>query len=134
MFFQGPSEIVTEKPYEEIITEKNQNDEETDFTELPNQQDSSAITRPVMGDSLSLTIRAKETTWLLVKLDNQQTTQDFIMRPNTQKTLKAVRNFNVTVGNSGGITLLLNNNPLNFSGRSQQVRNINIDSTGIKTQ
>jgi hypothetical protein len=87
-----------------------------------------------MVDSLSLTIRAKETTWLLVKLDNQQTAQDFIMRPNTQKTLKAVRNFNVTVGNSGGITLLLNNNPLTFSGRSQQVRTINIDSTGIKTQ
>lgn len=134
MFFQGPSEIVTEKPYDEIISQQNQDDEETNIAEESVQQDTSVISNTIFSDSLQLTIRAKETTWILSKVDNQSAAEDFILKPNTQKMLKAARNFSITIGNSGGVSLLLNNNPLSFSGRSQEVRTINIDSTGIKTQ
>lgn len=137
MFFQGPSEIVTEKPYEEVITEQSQQmeDENIPAEDDTFPDDSANIAAAIINrDSLRLTIRAKETTWLLVKLDNQQTAQDFILRPNTQKQLKAARNFNLTIGNSAGVALVLNNNPLSFSGRPKEVKTINIDSTGIKNQ
>lgn len=139
MFFQGPSEIVTERPYEELLSEKSQDNSQAPQTDKEEPvvqdslvQDSSAAIIPVKRDSLRLTIKARQTTWLLVKLDNQNSTLDFILKPNTQKMLKAARNFNLTIGNSAGVSLALNNNPLNFSGNPKQVKTVNIDSTGIK--
>jgi len=132
MFFQGPSEIVTEKPYDEIISEQTLEDDAIPMVQDSVLQDTSSVIGGIDRDSLRLTIKARETSWLLVKVDNQRTAQDFILRPNTQKVLKAARNFNLTIGNSGGIALVLNNNPLNFTGRSKEVKTVNIDSTGIK--
>jgi hypothetical protein len=81
-------------------------------------------------DSLSLTFFAKETSWVYIVLDNNRA-EEFTLSPNYKFTVKALNDFKVTVGNSGGVSLQLNNQPVDFSGRSGSVRNFKLDKTGL---
>ena len=42
--------------------------------------------------------------------------------PNSQKNIVAGNNYKITIGNSGGIELNLNNKPLNFEGKKGKVK------------
>ena len=77
-----------------------------------------------------ITFNAKETSWVFVVLDNNRT-QEFTLSPNSKFSVAASREFKATVGNSGGVTLQLNNQPVDFTGRVGSVRHFKLDKTGI---
>ena len=85
---------------------------------------------PVSSDSLYLTFYAKETSWVFVVLDNNRT-QEFTLSPNSKFSVAASREFKATVGNSGGVTLQLDNKSVDFTGRVGSVRHFKLDKTGI---
>lgn len=118
--------IVEETPIEEIIAQETQRYEAP--TATPTLSDS--IVALTNTDSLSLTFFAKETSWVYIILDNNQT-EEFTLYPNSKFTVKALNDFKVTVGNSGGVSLQLNNQPIDFSGRSGSVRNFKLDKSGL---
>ena len=119
--------IVEETPIEEVIEQGNQRYVE----EEPAEQitgDSTIV--PVASDSLYLTFYAKETSWVFVVLDNNRT-QEFTLSPNSKFSVTASNEFKATVGNSGGVTLQINNKPVDFTGRIGSVRHFKLDKTGI---
>lgn len=125
LFIHSPeTEIITERPYEEVFKE-NQKRFEVDESK---EEKVPAIV--AARDSLALTIVASDTCWVGVNIDETFNT-DFIMFPGRRKTLKGTSLFDIVVGNAGGIEFYLNNNKLEFAGTPGARRNIKINSTGI---
>lgn len=118
--------IVEETPIEEIITQETQRYETPAAT--PTLSDSAIALNNT--DSLSLTFFAKETSWVYIILDNNRA-EEFTLYPNSKFTVKALNDFKVTLGNSGGVSLQLDNQPIDFSGRSGSVRNFKLDKSGL---
>jgi cytoskeletal protein RodZ len=114
--------IVEETPIEESIEQKDQRYEEEPVETVTNL-DSIA---PVSADSLYLTFIATEPSWIYTILD-EKVVKEFTLSPGSKFSIAAANNFKATVGNSGGIKLQLNNNPVEFSGRSGSVRHFKLD-------
>jgi len=127
VFSKSDKIIVEETPIDEVIEQNNQRYVE----EEPAEQITSDSTMvPVSSDSLYLTFYAKETSWVFVVLDNSRT-QEFTLNPNSKFSVAASREFKATVGNSGGVTLQLDNKDVDFTGRVGSVRHFKLDKTGI---
>ncbi len=127
LFFNQSNEIVVpEKPYDEVVTESQQRYEET-----PVQTTDSLQNNVVSGDSLNLLIQASDTSWIKLILDNTKE-EEFILFPNSQKSLKAANNFKITFGRSSAIKLQLNNKPLDFKPSSKSVSHVKISTKGIE--
>ncbi len=127
-FIKGNSEIiVSEKPYNEIVKENEQRDNLTN----PQLQakDSTFVASP--SDSLSLLIESKDTSWIKILLDGK-TENVFTLFPNSRKSVKAKKNYMLTVGNAASIELTLNGKLLNFTGKKNEVKEVSIDSAGLK--
>ncbi|HEX2963961.1 MAG TPA: RodZ domain-containing protein [Ignavibacteriales bacterium] len=126
MFFHHSSkEIVTEKPYEEYI-ENNKPKTDSLAATAPTQ----TAPQSASNDSLTLKVKTKDLTWVKITADSTHVSE-FNLQPNTEKDIKARRNFKVILGNSGAVELMLNNNPLSFSGGKGTVRVLRIDSSGV---
>jgi cytoskeletal protein RodZ len=121
---QSPEIIVPEKPIEDVIKENKQR-----FIEK-NKPDS-LINSTVLSDSLNLTIQAKDTSWVKIILDDKKV-DEFIIFPGSKKNISAENNYKITFGNSGGIKLNLNNKPLNFTGKKNEIKYALIDKNGLK--
>jgi cytoskeletal protein RodZ len=119
---KGTQEIVVEKPIEEVIQQSQRY--------VENEQTYGGV---VSDDSLLLTIIAGDTSWIKVTSD-KQATEEFILLPNSQKTIKARSIYNITFGNSGVIKLQLNGKPLAYSGKSGTPQSVTIDQEGVKNQ
>ena len=128
VFFGSNSEIiVSEKPIGDIIRE---NQSQYNLNKTSNSAgDSSNVTSK--SDSLSLLITSKDTSWIKIILDGSNESS-FTIFPYSKKSIKAKYNYQLTVGNSAAISLLLNNKLLNFSGKKNMVQQVFIDSTGMK--
>ncbi len=127
LFFNQSSEIVVpEKPYDEVVTESRQRYEET-----PVQPTDSLSNNSVSGDSLNLLIQASDTSWIKIILDNTKE-EEFILFPNSQKSIRAAKDFKITFGRSSAIKLQLNNKPLEFNPSSKSVSHVKINSGGLK--
>ncbi len=126
-FNSSSSEIITERPYEEMLAENNKRFEssETDSTKTSVPQTFST------SDSLVLLIKAKDTSWIDVKKDDNTVGTDFLLYNSNQRIVKAEKSFTITVGNSKGVEFILNNKPLNFSGSYRERKIVKIDSTGL---
>lgn len=131
MFNKNDKIVVEETPIEEILKQETQRYEEKPTTQISTDSTNSSANVPESTDSLYLTFFAKETSWVNVVLDNNRV-QEFTLYPNTKFTIAALNDFKVTVGNSGGVSLQLNNQPVDFSGRSGSVRHFELDRTGLK--
>lgn len=84
-------------------------------------------------DSLELKIVATDTVWFSVVIDSSQA-KEFLMLPNTSLFLKARDNFNLTIGNAGGIKFVLNGHKFGPIGRSGAVvRNYVINREKLKS-
>jgi cytoskeletal protein RodZ len=127
VFNKSDKIIVEETPIDEVIEQSNQRYVEEESTE---QIISDSTIAPVSSDSLYLTFYAKETSWVFVVLDNNRT-QEFTLSPNSKFSITAAREFKATVGNSGAVTLQLDNKTVDFTGRAGSVRYFKLDKTGI---
>ena len=90
-------------------------------------------TKEVAEDKFVLKIDASDTSWVKIVIDGEDI-REYILNPNSTKNFEASTAIDLTLGNSGGITLFLNNEKLNFSGARGRVRNLRINENGIVTQ
>lgn len=123
---KGSEIIVEEKPFEEVIEQTNQR-----FVE--DNSDEQQLTT-VAEDSLVLVINnttSTDSAWVLVIYDDVKK-EDFLLFPNSGKTIKAKDSFKLTLGNSGVVSLILNEQPMEFEGRKGSVRHFKIDKHGIE--
>lgn len=127
IFNQSNKIIVEETPIDEVLQETKERYIEEPSSDL-SADDSTNIFKS--ADSLYLTFFAKETSWVYVVLDNNRA-QEFTLNPNSKFSVTATREFKATVGNSGGVTLQLNNKSVDFVGRSGSVRHFKLDKTGL---
>jgi cytoskeletal protein RodZ len=116
--------IVAERPFEEVI-EQNQ---QRYIEEIPNAEDDTTI---LSSDSLYLKFISSEPSWIFVIIDDTKT-EEFTLAPNIEHVVNAGNSFKATVGNSGGVKVTLNNNPVEFTGRSGSVRHFSIDRDGFR--
>jgi len=124
IFKDSDNIIVPEKSWEEIVQ-----DTKDRYNEEGNGENITVT--PVSADSLKLVIRATDTTWIRLVLDDSRT-EEFILFPGSQKSMKTADNYRITFGNSGGVQLQLNDKPLLFPGKKSSVTTVQIDSSGIK--
>lgn len=120
--------IVEEKPYEEVLEQTNQR--QVDATNnLVNEENLTAGLK-----ELSLTITntdSNDSAWVLIVVDDISK-QDFILLPRASKTVEAKNNFQFTLGNSGVIKLVLNDEELEFDGRRGAIRYFKLDKDGLE--
>jgi cytoskeletal protein RodZ len=120
--------IVQEKPFEEVLEQTNQRQiDETN--NLVTQENLSTSAK-----ELSLTITNTDTNdsaWVLIVADDVSK-QDFILLPKASKTVEAKNNFQFTLGNSGVIKLVLNDDELEFSGKRGAIRYFKLDKDGLE--
>jgi cytoskeletal protein RodZ len=118
--------VVEETPIEQIVGQTSQRYEEKSSEQTP----SDTNTKAVSSDSLYLTFMAKDTSWIYVILDNTRA-KEFTLYSNSKFVIAASSNFKAIVGNSGGVTLLLNNQPVEFTGRAGSIKYFKLDKTGL---
>jgi cytoskeletal protein RodZ len=120
--------IVQEKPFEEVLEQTNQRQiDETN--NLVTQENLSTSAK-----ELNLTITNTDTNdsaWVLIVADDVSK-QDFILLPKASKTVEAKNNFQFTLGNSGVIKLVLNDDELEFSGKRGAIRYFKLDKDGLE--
>jgi cytoskeletal protein RodZ len=126
LFFKKDTEIVvTERPIEEVIKENKERFSEPARSSIDKQEETQT------GDSLSLLIKANDTSWVKIILDDSDE-EEFILFPQSQKIIKTGNNYKITFGNYSQIELSLNNEPLDLGNNRKSVVHVLIDSTGLK--
>ena len=123
VFNSSSSEIITEPEFEDVIGE--QSERYTADTET------NSISSTSLRDSLLLKIIATDTSWVHVNKDDISN-EEYTMFPGVVKNVKAQRKFQLTIGNSGGVSLFLNNDSLHFTGSKGQVRYLLVDKAGLR--
>ncbi len=96
-------------------------------------EDSVQLPKEVVSgqDSIALKITANSRVWIRLIADEKDQSE-FTLNPDESKTVTADSIFNLLIGNAGGINLELNGTPLNLIGKIGEIKNIRIDTTGIK--
>jgi cytoskeletal protein RodZ len=127
-FFNRSSTIVVEeKPYEQVL-------EETKDRYLVEEEKKESSIVPINSDSLFLQITnvdSLDSAWVMIIYDDVKK-EDFLLYPKRTKTVLAADNFQFTLGNSGVISLKLDNQVLNFEGRRGSVRHYKVNRTGLE--
>jgi cytoskeletal protein RodZ len=127
-FFNKSSKvIVEEKPYEKVLEES-----ENRYTVKEKKEES--INQASVSDSLVLQIAnidPVDSAWVMIIYDDNKK-EDFLLYPQRTKTVKALDNFKFTLGNSGVISLVLNNHKLNFAGVKGAVRHYIVSGDTIE--
>ena len=131
-FNDGSEEIIIEKPIDEIISERAQeeNGAKIEVAEDNSEQIVPTTTSLVTRDSLSLRINAIDTSWMRVMIDNKFN-DEFTLSPSLSKSFRAKSNFSILIGNAGGVELVLNGKKLPKIGKIGEIKNIKVDMEGI---
>lgn len=116
-----PEIIVKEKPYEEVRKENQQRfveDKKKSNTTLKKE------------DALILLISATDTSWIKVQSDTNEP-KEFTLFPGSKININSFEKFVMIIGNSGGVSLNLDGNELNISGKNKLVKYLLITKKGI---
>lgn len=84
------------------------------------------------GDELLLEINARSDVWLYITADGEELWQG-ILRPNQTRQVQAAESIRLTVGNAGGVELMLNGKPLGELGREGEVKRVSIAGNSLPT-
>jgi len=76
-------------------------------------------------EKLLLKIMALEVTWIKVIIDEKDP-KEYVMHPGDHLELEASSDFNLLIGNAGGVKLTLNDESLGVLGKSGQVVNVQL--------
>jgi cytoskeletal protein RodZ len=126
LFIRKSSDIVVEKPYEELVNESKGRYIEDEPVKTPAD---SLVNTSAKTDSLKLLITATDSCWVKALLDSSKR-EEFKLYPHSSKLLSAASNFKIIFGNSFRIQLQLNNKALSFDAKTK-VSNVYIDSKGL---
>jgi transcriptional regulator with XRE-family HTH domain len=119
--------VVEEKPYDKVLEETKDRYAIHEDKEEPDKQTSNL-------DSLVLqfaNVDSVDSAWVMIIYDDK-IKEDFLLYPKRSKTVEALDNFKFTLGNSGVISLILNNHKLNFDGRRGAVRHYMVSKDTIE--
>lgn len=150
VFLTDPNtEIITEKPFEEIIEEQtaaNEVKKDLDMSEIKpkdleeikpslkkNEQNNIIQDIPVQSlqeGIMTLTVLGTDKSWIRVVADDNN--MEFMIDKGINKVITAKEKFYLHIGNSGGVKLLLDNKELIFSGLNGKVRKIFVTRDGIE--
>ncbi len=126
-FIHSNSEIIVpEKSYDEVIQ-----DNQPRFEQAAPKTQAAETAAITSGDSLSLLIQTDDSSWIKMLLDGK-TVVEYTLLPHSTKSVKALRDYQMIVGNASAIKFELNNKPLSFTGTKHEVKYVSIDSTGLK--
>ena len=127
LFSKNSEIVVEEKPFKKVL-------EETKDRYAVQEDNNEPATSRVNPDSLILQIAnvdSLDSAWVMVIYDDKSK-EDFLLYPKRAKTISAFDNFKLTLGNSGVISLILNNHKLNFDGRRGAVRHYMVSKDTIE--
>ncbi|MBN1300969.1 MAG: DUF4115 domain-containing protein [Melioribacteraceae bacterium] len=103
----------------------------TDRFEIMLDDTSQAPQMETTIERMRLDINASDRTWVRI-LSDQRDQTEFTLLKDESKTIYADSVFNLLIGNAGGITLELNGKKINPIGKSGEIKNIKIDSSGVQ--
>ena len=150
VFLTDPNtEIITEKPFEEIIEEQtaaNEVKKDLNVSEIKpkdleeikpslkkNEQKNIIQDIPIQSlqeGIMTLTVLGTDKSWIRVVADDNN--MEFMIDKGINKVITAKEKFYLHIGNSGGVKLLLDNKELIFSGLNGKVRKIFVTRDGIE--
>jgi hypothetical protein len=120
------SDIIIEKPYEELVNESKERYIENEQVKTPVDSLGNTIDK---SDTLKLLITASDSCWVKALIDSSKK-EEFKLYPNYSKLITAISNFRITFGNAYRVQLKLNDKPLNLDVRNK-VSIVYIDSNGL---
>ncbi len=82
--------------------------------------------------SLTLVVRATETSWISVIADGQPATEETLIAP-AHTTFRASNELVVKVGNAAGVSFLFNGTEIAPQGNESEVKTLTFDGSGLKT-
>ncbi len=90
-----------------------------------------SVKPPNPDATVHVEITADEPVWVLARADGKY---DFsgTMEPHTTRTVEAVKEVTLRLGNAGGVTILLNGKPIGPAGPKGQVRTLQFTSGGFQ--
>lgn len=91
-------------------------------TSYVNQGDNSGAE---IQENKRLMITCHERTWISIIIDGAEK-KEFMLNPQEVIVLNAKKNFDLLVGNAGGVKLILDGRSIDFTGRSGEVRRIEL--------
>ncbi|MCB9248983.1 MAG: DUF4115 domain-containing protein [Ignavibacteriales bacterium] len=137
---------VTEKPFEEIMLNKEMAKPNLDTTQQKVAQLELARQTPsiiknteekvnnlikTQPQDLELKIVASDKSWIRVVVDEKDN-NEFILTNGMTKVLNADKQYFLHIGNSGAVKLFLNNKELEFSKELNRVRKLIVKKDGIE--
>ena len=101
----------------------------TEQTSAASVNKSSAITekqsRPEFVEVKKLMITCHERTWISIVIDDNEK-KEFMLNPQDILVLNAKDNFDLLIGNAGGVKLMLNGKDVQLSGQSGEVKRVKV--------
>ncbi|MEW5758454.1 MAG: RodZ domain-containing protein [Candidatus Omnitrophota bacterium] len=134
LFLARPKNIVKPKEKTSFLQQKNKAKQRSQGNSTPiktKQLDKTTNTSFAIKGSLSLTIHAKQNSWLRIKSDGRTVFQNVLQKGNTEVWV-AKEKLELAVGNAGGLELQLNGRILpSLGSRGQVIKKILITKDGI---
>jgi hypothetical protein len=81
--------------------------------------------------TLTLLIRATETSWISITADGQPVSHETLIAP-AHTSVRARREIVAKVGNAAGVTFLFNGQEIPADGAESEVKTFTFDSTGMR--
>lgn len=119
--------VVEEKPFEKVL-------EDTKGRYEVQEKKDESLDTSIKSDSLILQIAnvdSVDSAWVMIIYDDMKK-EDFLLYPKRIKTVITYDNFKFTLGNSGAISLMLNNKKLRFDGLRGAVRHFKVFRDSIE--
>jgi cytoskeletal protein RodZ len=80
---------------------------------------------PALAEGKKLMISCQERTWISVVIDGKEK-KEFMLSPQEIIMLNAEEDFDLLIGNAGGVKLMLNGKDTEFTGKSGEVKRVKI--------
>jgi len=99
---------------------------------LPVAKPHAPAVAPKPAQSLSLVIRAAQTSWISITADGQPVARETLIAP-ANTSVRAVHEIVIRTGNAAGVSFLFNGKEIPASGDPGEVRTYTFDASGVST-
>jgi hypothetical protein len=94
---------------------------------VPVEVSSSQVSETAVEDKFQhLVLKGLDKSWVLVTMDDGQSSSEVDLSQGEVRTYQAVKNFKLRLGNAGGVDIQLNGKPLGVLGTTGQVVEITL--------
>lgn len=127
-YLGATDEPVVERPFLDVVREVEEEAEQNAIEPI----DTPAAEPFEQPDSVSLIVTALDSVWLTITVDNL-IQEEFIFPPGRNREWTAANEFLLTVGNAGGVSIVVDGDTIGVLGSPGQVmRNLHITRDGIR--